>query len=132
MAVALVKTFSKDQLEEIVKTCTSMRELERKLGYGSIGNNGKTIQKVLDEYGISTSHFTGRAKGQILRTEENVFVKNSTATQKVLRHWYLKGNYSEYKCAICGLPAEWNGKPLTLTLDHVNGINSDDRLENLR
>lgn len=132
MAIALVRTFSKEQLEEIVKTCTSMRELERKLGYGSIGNNGKTIQKVLNEYGISTEHFTGQAKNTVVRSEENVFIKNSTATQATLRRWYIKGKYSEYKCAICGQPPIWNNKPLTLTLDHINGNNTDDRLENLR
>ena len=26
----------------------------------------------------------------------------------------------------------WNGQPLRLTLDHVNGVNSDDRPKNLR
>ena len=32
-------------------------------------------------------------------TVENVFIKNSTASQAVLRRWYEKGQYSEYKCA---------------------------------
>ena len=45
---------------------------------------------------------------------------------------YLKGNYSEYKCAICGLEPIWNGKPLTLTLDHIDGDHYNDTLENLR
>jgi hypothetical protein len=27
---------------------------------------------------------------------------------------------------------EWNGQPLKLQLDHINGINDDNRLENLR
>jgi hypothetical protein len=29
-------------------------------------------------------------------------------------------------------PLVWNGKPLKLTLDHENGVNSDNRPENLR
>lgn len=132
MAIALVRKYSKEELEEMVKNSVSMRELERKLGYNSIGNNHHTIQKVLDEYGIDTSHFNGVGRGRVKRTEENIFIKNSTANQAVLRRWYLKGGYSEYKCAICGLPPEWQGKPLTLTLDHINGDNHDDRLENLR
>lgn len=132
MAISLVRQYSKEELEKMVKESCSMRELQRKIGYKSIGANFETVQKVLDEYGISTAHFTGVAKGMIKRTPENVFIKNSTANQAVLRRWYIKGNYTEYKCAICGLPAEWNGKPLTLTLDHINGDNHDDRLENLR
>ena len=27
---------------------------------------------------------------------------------------------------------EWNGKPVTLILDHTNGVNSDNRVHNLR
>ncbi len=35
-------------------------------------------------------------------------------------------------CAECNQGPEWNGKPLVLQLDHVNGISTDHRLENLR
>ena len=30
------------------------------------------------------------------------------------------------------MPPEWRGKELHLTLDHINGNNKDNRLENLR
>ena len=36
------------------------------------------------------------------------------------------------RCAICGMAAEWNGQPLVLVLDHVNGDPEDNRRENLR
>ena len=110
--MAIIDNFTKEELEQIVKDCTSYRELAKKVGYVSIGNNGKTIQNRLDQLNISTEHFTGRAKGQEKRNEENVFCKNSTATQAVLRRWYVKGQYTEYKCAICGLPPIWNGQEL--------------------
>lgn len=34
-------------------------------------------------------------------------------------------------CATCGIH-EWLGKKLVLDLDHINGVRSDHRLENLR
>ena len=37
----------------------------------------------------------------------------------------------ENQCSECGL-TEWRGKPLSIQLDHINGINTDNRLENLR
>ena len=44
----------------------------------------------------------------------------------------LNSNLLEYKCALCGNTGEWQGKPLTLQLDHINGEHLDHRLENLR
>lgn len=128
---ALIDNYSEQELRDLVKQSQSYRDLTLKLGYSSDGGNGyKTVQNRVQKYGIDTSHF--QEHHARTRSVDNIFIKDSTATQAVLRRWYLKGNYTEYKCAICGLPAEWNGKPLVLTLDHINGNNKDDRLENLR
>jgi RNA polymerase subunit RPABC4/transcription elongation factor Spt4 len=35
-------------------------------------------------------------------------------------------------CSKCGVGEEWLGEPLTLILDHINGVNRDHRRENLR
>lgn len=130
--MSYLDNFTPEEVREMANSSISMRELARKLGYQSIGNNTQTIKTYLSKNNIDISHFTGVARGLTKRDENNVFVENSTATQATLRRWYLKGQYSEYKCAICGLPPFWNGKELTLTLDHINGRNHDDRLENLR
>jgi Zn finger protein HypA/HybF involved in hydrogenase expression len=37
----------------------------------------------------------------------------------------------EYKCIDCGI-SEWNNKKISLELDHINGNNTDNRIENLR
>lgn len=41
----------------------------------------------------------------------------------------------EDKCMVMGCPNPlpmWNGKPITLQLDHINGVGDDNRIENLR
>jgi len=35
-------------------------------------------------------------------------------------------------CAICGQNGEWNGAPLTLVLDHIDGDASNNERDNLR
>ena len=41
-------------------------------------------------------------------------------------------NLKQDICEICGQTNLWNGKPLVLQLDHINGNHYDNRLENLR
>lgn len=131
MGKALVDNFSEQQLREFVAQSNSYRDVMNFLGYKSNnGNSYKTVKNRIEKFGISTKHFD--TKTSEIRSPENIFVENSTASQTVLRRWYMKGEYSEYKCAICGLSPIWQGKELVLTLDHINGHNHDDRLENLR
>ena len=129
--MAIIDNYTKEELEQIVQQSNSLSEVIDKLGYGTHnGGNSNTIKKRLEELNIDYSHFK-YVKG-IERNEDNVFIKDSTACQTVLRRWYLKGQYTPYECSICGLQAEWQGKPLTLILDHIDGSNHNNVLSNLR
>ena len=126
----LLDNYSKEELQQIIKMSHSYHELAKNLGYksysGDLVNSLKTFFKDYD-----CSHFR-IYNPPTKRDETNVFVENSTANQSTLRRWYVKGEYTEYKCSICNQEPVWNNKPLTLILDHINGVNNDDRLENLR
>lgn len=64
---------------------------------------------------------------------EDILVENSSYTNtKCLKEKLLKKKLLTNNCYECGIGSEWNGKPLSLQLDHKNGINNDNRLENLR
>lgn len=128
---ALIDKYTKEELQNIVEHSSSLKEVVDKLGYSThSGSNSKTVKTRLDKYEIDYSHFQG--VGKVERNPENIFIENSTASQQTLRRWYKKGNYTPYKCSICGMEPIWQGKELTLILDHINGQNYDDRLENLR
>lgn len=122
-----------EELKDMIATSNSFKELQVKIGYSP--NSGRVrniIETYCKENNISLNNIISQAPQRIERTPENTFIEHSTASQAVLRRLYFKGNYSEYKCSICGQEPFWNGKELTLTLDHINGHNTDDRLENLR
>jgi len=124
--------FTRDEVELICKDCCSLSELARCLNYSSRGSILYVIKNYLDKNEIDYSHFTGIGKNRVKRNYDNIFIENSTVSQKILRRYYFDGDYTPYKCSICGQEPFWNGKPLTLILDHINGYNNDDRLENLR
>lgn len=64
--------------------------------------------------------------------DEIVYVENSTFPRHRLKYRLIDEKKIEYKCQCCGLGDEWNGFKLSLQLDHINGVNNDNRLENLR
>ena len=128
----IIDNYNKEELEQIVKQSKSLREVIDKLGYTTHnGRNSNTLKNRLNKYNIDYSHFT-YCKPTEIRSEENIFIENSTASQSTLRRWYKKGEYTPYICSICGQEPEWQGKPLTLILDHINGKNHDNDLSNLR
>lgn len=130
--IALIDKYSNEEFEQIVAQSTSLKEVAQKLGYTAFsGDLSNRIKQKIETLQISIVHFNSIVN-PTKRNEENIFIQNSTASQKTLRVWYLKGKYSKYECSICGQPPEWQGKELTLILDHINGTNNDDRLENLR
>ena len=127
-----VDDFSPAELAEIVKNCDSWRALYRACGYESSNySNKKTILSRLNAYNISTEHFTSSTVRQD-RNVENTLIENTTAADQTVKAYYKKGNYTPYRCSICGLDPIWNGKELVLTLDHINGNHKDSRIENLR
>ena len=130
---AKIDTFSDSEFIAIVKESYTLLDVAKKLGYTShSGDNGTRIRKRIDALNLSTDHFSLGNRRPVKRNPSNVFVENSTADQKTLRKYYREGEYTDYKCAVCGQEPFWNGKELTLILDHINGHNKDDRLENLR
>jgi len=64
-------------------------------------------------------------------TEEILKGKHPSYQTYKLRCRMIEENILEYLCNECGID-EYNRKPISLELDHINGIRHDHRLENLR
>ena len=129
--ITIMSQISDEQFATIVQNSTSIKEVGVKCGYSNSGSGSADIvKKRIIKQQLDISHFA--RKTPIKRTDEEIFIQNSPVDQRVLRNRYKEKGYTEYKCSICGQEPFWNGKELSLTLDHINGDNHDDRLENLR
>lgn len=125
---ALIDKWSKEELIEIVNSSETMTEVCNKIGYSSYSTtNWQIITNKFKQFNIEKI----LPNKNIIRSDQEVFCQNSQVSQKCLRERYKK-IFPQTKCAICNLPNFWQDKPLTLRLDHINGIHNDNRLDNLR
>lgn len=129
---------SDEQFVELLKKSSTISEVLFKLGYTIKGNSWgySQVKRRMDDLNLDHSIFKGRSA--IIKTtklnnikKEDILKENCKHQRTVLRRYIIKNNLIPYKCAICGC-TEWQGKTLSLELDHINGINNDNRLENLR
>ncbi len=54
-----------------------------------------------------------------------------SSSRRVVKRYLLEAGILENRCSWCGI-TEWRGRPISIQIDHVNGISDDHRLENLR
>ena len=126
MKLALTYDNLKNALEEV----SSLRELLGKLGYSVGGANAKTIKAKLKEYDLEISKIS---KARTLFSLEEILVENSPyQSTRHLKDKLVKLGLIKYSCVLCSNDGTWLGEAITLQLDHINGNNTDNRLENLR
>ena len=85
--MALMDNYSDEEFTQIVQQSYSYKECLKNLGYNSnSGSSTNRLKEKIASLNIDVSHFTSIMP--IARTEDNVFVEDSTADQSVLRRWY--------------------------------------------
>lgn len=140
---SIIWTITKDILQSYVDSSDSIHSILPKLGL-SKNSAGSFIQlkKRLKEDSIDLSSLHERAKKkQIIGIKKysqgikipikDILKQNSDYSRSHLKKRLVEEGLKEYKCEGCGNSGEWGGKPLNLQLEHKNGINNDNRLENI-
>jgi hypothetical protein len=129
----------RNEFEKIIRQARSAAQALRLLGRVPAGGNYKTLYGRIARFKLDTSHWLGQGYlrggthnwATSIPLEKILIATSSYGVTSRLKTRLLRDGLLAQECAVCKI-ATWQGRELSLHLDHKNGINTDNRLENLR
>jgi hypothetical protein len=100
-------------------------------------DSGLSMRQCATHFGFCSATWASAVKrgavtprAQAMPIEELLVVGRRQTGRGHLKRRLINAGLKDELCESCGI-SEWNGKPLSLELHHVNGDGHDNRLENL-
>lgn len=116
-------TFTEDQVREAIRNMPTMGGAAKYLK-----TDIRTFKLEAERFGLYKPVHQRNNKFEL----EDILngVHPQYPTSKILPR-LVKEGYKEYRCECCGI-VDYNGQPISLELDHIDGDNSNHALSNLR
>lgn len=136
--ITMAKKKTREEFEAAARCAFSIAGMCRNLGLKPSGGNYRLMHNAIEEYNIDISHFRGKGwniglgfKPASAKPIAEILVKGSAFQSYKLKNRLLNEGMKEHRCESCGLET-WLDTSIPLELHHINGDNSDNRLENLQ
>lgn len=132
------RLYTEQQARDAIAASLTYTEAMRRLGVCHTGNARGVLVKWAAIWKIPTDHFDPdgvrrRALPRRMnRPIEEWLVEHSRAERAKLKRRLYEEGLKQRRCEMCGQGEEWNGRRMSLILDHINGVRDDNRIENLR
>jgi hypothetical protein len=99
-------------------------------------DSGLSVRECMQRFGFSSSAWALAVRRGVVSPHarelplEELLERGQKRDRGNLKRRLVAAGLKENRCEECGI-AEWEGRPLTMALHHVNGDGLDNRLENL-
>lgn len=136
---SIIWKLSANDFRQLISDSNTYKEALRELGLEyQTGGNYKTLKKRIQEEKVDVSHIEKNKKtfrGGFTRKKvplSELLVKGLECQTTRLKQRLVKDGILEDRCSKCGTCNIWQGEPLALQLDHIDGNHTNNTLENLR
>jgi len=135
--MAKARKYTDDRFIEVVTNNFSINQCLTLLGLKPTGGNYQSFYHRVEILKLSIDHFTGQGhlKGKHNpwcppKELKEILVNGSHYQSHRLKQRLIEEGYKKHQCECCKNTV-WMGKLIPLELDHVNGVHTDNRIENL-
>jgi 5-methylcytosine-specific restriction endonuclease McrA len=127
-----------EEIKKAVLISESFNQTLRNLNLNTSGGNYKSLKKIIEKNNIDISHFLTRKQIiekcnlRVKLSNDEIFTKNKLIAPSTVKRRIIAEKLIDYKCNECGIKNVYNNKEIILHLDHKDGDNSNNELNNLR
>lgn len=127
------RSYSQQQFVEAWNSSTYYTEVTEKLNLNKSGGLLRIIKETAKELGLPFEAYNAQVTRMTRKfTLEEILIPNSPyKSTTTLKERLFREGIKEERCERCGLN-EWLGEKLLMTLDHIDGDNRNNSLENLK
>ncbi len=135
---------TKEEIQNALDSLNSYTEILEKFNLNPYSGMRNTFMSRIKEEGYDLSKFEknsneykksiciGKFSKDNKKDLSSILTENSSYSRVHLKKRLVSENILENKCSECSIYDVWNNKPISLQLDHINGIRNDNRIKNLR
>lgn len=128
------RCYSEQELRNAIENSICISDVCKVLNITVCTYNYTRIREQCNEYNIKYDHFDvklSQRRNKFIWSAEGLLTNNSTMARSNLRKVLIRLGYYTGECSECGI-TDWNGKPLIIEIDHIDGISENNEITNLR